>query len=178
MELSYSEILRVIGEDLEGRGLKAFDLQPYGDRYVLHGGYQSPPAVTPLVLEYRDADLQQMRLAGIEMRAERPRNVDFSALTQTLRTIGAYLDQRKASLYKITNNEFSGGDPVFRLDYEIEGEAVSERRAAAELYDLGVRLYKQRRSDKDRGVRFGQKGSAALVGTRARQLAPGQREER
>ena len=68
-----------------------------------------------------------MRVAGVESRSDRPQNVDFSALAQMLRTIGGYLDQRKASLHKITNNEFSVGEPVFRIEYEsAEREVLSE----------------------------------------------------
>ncbi|HEY7164782.1 MAG TPA: hypothetical protein VIB79_09500 [Candidatus Binatia bacterium] len=178
MKPGYSEILRVIGDDLERRGLKAFDLQRRGERYILHCGYQSPPAVTPLVLEYGDTDIEEMRLAGIESRAERPRNLDFSTLTQLLRTIGTYLDQRRASLHKLTNNEFSGGDPVFRLDYETdEGEFLSEQRCTAELYDLGVRLYKKRSADGKTKSRFATGGRPPIPRS-TRQAASGERDGR
>ena len=175
----YSEILRVIGDDLERRGLKAFELERFGGRYVARCGYQFPPAVTPLILEYREDDIDEMRVAGVESRSDRPQNVDFSALAQMLRTIGGYLDQRKASLHKITNNEFSVGEPVFRIEYEsAEREVLSEERSTAELYELGVRLYKQRSDgSKERG-RVGSDRSAVFFPRGVRPAVSGEREER
>ena len=50
--VSYSEILRVIGQDLEIRGIKAFDIRDEGDRFFVQCGYQDPPAATPVTLYY------------------------------------------------------------------------------------------------------------------------------
>ena len=175
----YSEILRVIGDDLERRGLKAFQLERSGDRYVARCGYQFPPAVTPLILEYRQDDIEELQVAGVESRSDRPQNVDFSALAQILRTIGGYLDQRNASLHTVTNNEFSSGEPVFRIEYEsAEREVISEERSTAELYELGVRLYKQRGDgSKERG-RVGGNRSAGFFRRAIRPAVSGEREER
>jgi hypothetical protein len=142
---NYSQILRAIGNDLEMRDLKTIEIQNREDRYIVRCGYQSPPAVTPLVLEYSLDDIAELDLRGEENRSPASQPVDFCKLSQMLRTVGGYLDQKKATLLRISNNESPGKDMIFRFEYETsEGERVTEDRTQAELYDIGVHLYKQR----------------------------------
>ena len=153
---TYSEALRAIGEDLEKRDLKTLEIEKRDDRYLVRCGYQHPPAVTPLVLEYGIKDIQELHLLGAQSRSAGEQKLDFSALSQTLRTIGGYLDQKKGSLLRISNNDWSGRGPLFRIEYETaDGEVLVDDRSTAALYDMGVRLYKQRsRLDESDGGRF------------------------
>ena len=144
-QFNYSQILRAIGDDLERRDLKAFEIRKRGDRYIVRCGYQSPPAVTPLILEYGPNEIEELDLSGQESRSDAPQTLDFCKLSQTLRTIGGYLDQKKASLIRISNNDSPGTEPIFRIEYQTaDGDLFVDERSTAALYDIGVHLYKQR----------------------------------
>ena len=145
MPVSYSEILRVIGQDLEIRGIKAFDIRVEGEKILVQCGYQIPPAATPVTLSYTPGDIRELRPQGEEKRGQSLERKDFFTLSQTLRTIGGYVDQQKARLIRLSNNEFSGADVVFRIEYETrEGERLIDNRSGSAIYDLCVNMYKRR----------------------------------
>jgi hypothetical protein len=143
--VSYSEILRVIGQDLETRAIKAFDIRDEGDRILVQCGYQVPPAATPVTLHYTPRDIEELKPQGAEKRGQSAKPGDFFTLSQTLRAIGGYVDQKKARLLRLSNNDCPGADIVFRVEYESrEGERLVEDRSGSAIYDLCVNMYKRR----------------------------------
>jgi hypothetical protein len=143
--INYSEVLRVIGQDLEIRGIKAFDIRDEGEKILVQCGYQMPPAATPVTLTYTPRDIRELRPQGEEKRGQPLERRDFFTLSQTLRAIGGYVDQQKARLIRLSNNEFSGADVVFRIEYETrEGERLVDNRSGSAIYDLCVNMYKRR----------------------------------
>ena len=152
MPLNNSEVLRVIGQDLEIRGIKAFDIRAEGDKILVQCGYQLPPAATPVTLSYTPRDIREMRPEGEEKRGQASERRDFFTLSQTLRAIGGFVDEQKARLIRLSNNEFSGADVVFRIEYETrEGERLIDNRSGSAIYDLCVNMYK-RRGKSARGI--------------------------
>lgn len=143
--VSYSEILRVIGQDLEIRGIKAFDIRDEGERVFVQCGYQDPPAATPVTLYYTARDIEELKPQGAEKRGQPSKQGDFFTLAQTLRAIGGYVDQKKARLIRLSNNDCPGADVVFRIEYETrERERVVDDRSGSAIYDLCVNMYKRR----------------------------------
>ena len=143
--INYSEVLRVIGQDLEIRGIKAFDIRDEGEKILVQCGYQMPPAATPVTLTYTPKDIRELRPQGEEKRGQPLERKDFFTLSQTLRAIGGYVDQQKARLIRLSNNEFPGADVVFRIEYETrEGERLVDNRSGSAIYDLCVNMYKRR----------------------------------
>jgi len=150
--VNYSEVLRVIGQDLEIRGIKAFDIRDEGEKILVQCGYQMPPAATPVTLSYTPRDIRELRPQGEEKRGQSLERRDFFTLSQTLRAIGGYVDQQKARLIRLSNNEFPGADVVFRIEYETrEGERLIDNRSGSAIYDLCVNMYK-RRGKSARGI--------------------------
>jgi len=147
-----SEILRVIGQDLEIRGIKAFDIRAEGEKILVQCGYQLPPAATPVTLSYTPGDIRELRPQGEEKRGQASERRDFFTLSQTLRAIGGYVDQQKARLIRLSNNDFSGAEVVFRIEYETPaGERLIDNRSGSAIYDLCVNMYK-RRGKSARGI--------------------------
>jgi hypothetical protein len=143
--VSCSEILRVIGQDLEIRGIKAFDIRDEGERILVQCGYQVPPAATPVTLYYTPRDIEELKPQGAEKRGQSSKQGDFFTLSHTLRAIGAYVDQKKARLIRLSNNDCPGADVVFRIEYETrERERVVDDRSGSAIYDLCVNMYKRR----------------------------------
>jgi hypothetical protein len=143
--VSYSEILRVIGQDLEARAIKAFDIRDEGERILVQCGYQVPPAATPVTLYYTPKDIEELKPLGAEKRGQPSKPADFFSLSQTLRAIGGYVDEKKARLLRLSNNDCREADVVFRIEYETqEGERLVDDRSGSVIYDLCVNMYKRR----------------------------------
>ena len=143
---NYSTALRCIGQDLEQRGLKTLDLRNEGEKYVVHCGYQSPPAPTPVTLHYCQSDFEQLDKAGRAKQTKLVPAKEFVTLVQILRAIGGYLDKVDARLIRISNNDSPSKDWMFRIEYvDRDGERVVDDRAGSALYDICVFMYKQRR---------------------------------
>lgn len=142
---NYSTCLRCIGEDLEQRGLKTLDLRNEERNYVVHCGYQSPPAPTPVTLHYSQSDIQKLDKVGREKRNKAAPSKEFVTLTQILRAIGGYLDKIDARLIRISNNDSLRKDPMFKVEYvDQDGEIVVDDRAGSAIYDMCVVVYRQR----------------------------------
>jgi len=144
---NYSTCLRCIGQDLELRGLKTLDLVVEGQAYVVHCGYQTPPAPTPVTLHYSHDDIDQLDTAGLEKRGKVPSPPkEFVTLVQVLRAIGGYLDKIEARLIRISNNESMVKDWMFRVEYmNRDGKRVVDDRAGSAIHDICVSMYRQRR---------------------------------
>jgi hypothetical protein len=137
--------LRCIGQNLEQRGLKSFDVRLEGTSYVAQCGYQNPPSPMPVTIEYTSKDLQDLDRSGAGKRGESSSAKEFLSQAQIFRTIGNYIDKNKAFLIRITNNDVSGRDSLFKVEYLTrDGERVVDDRAGAAIYDMCVTMYKQR----------------------------------
>jgi hypothetical protein len=143
--MKYADALRCIAQDLERRGLKAFDIHLARNEYVANCGYQEPPAPTPVTIQYTLKDLEELDRVGEGKRGERSPAKEFLNQIQIFRTIGGYLDKNEARLIRITNNEALGKDSVFKVEYVTrDGEHMIDDRAGSALYDMCVVMYKQR----------------------------------
>jgi hypothetical protein len=143
--LNYATALRCIGQDLERRGLKSFDIRVRGSVFVVECGYQEPPSPTPVSVEYTLKDIDELDRAGENRRGEAFRAPEFINQVQIFRTIGAYLDRNEARLVRVTNNDGKAKDSLFTVEYLTpEGDRVIDDKAGAAIYDMCVQMYKQR----------------------------------
>ena len=143
--VKYATALRCIGQDLDRRGLKSFDVRLEGTTYVAQCGYQDPPSPMPVTIEYTVEDLQDLDRSGERKRSESSRSKEFLNQVQIFRTIGNYIDKNEALLIRITNNDAIGKDSLFKVEYVTrDGERVVADRAGAAIYDMCVTMYKQR----------------------------------
>ena len=144
-EIGFAAALRCIGQDLERRGIKAFDIRFDGGGYLAQCSYQAPPATTPVTLAYTIADLGESDQLGKEGRGAESPARDFLNVAQIFRTIGGYLDSSAARLVRLTNNEPLGNASQCKVEYvSREGRRVIDDRAGSAIYDMCVVMYKQR----------------------------------
>jgi len=140
-----SQALRVIGQDLEARGIKTFVIRPEADFYVVEAGYQSPPAPTPISLHYTLDDIERLDHEGRERRDDDAVVEDFLRLSQILRAIGNYVTCKEARLLSTSNNALMGTMAVVRIEYEMsQGEKVVDDRTGSAIYDMCVSFYRLR----------------------------------
>jgi hypothetical protein len=101
-------------------------------------------AVTELDLRYTPRDVDRLESEGQSKRVDSRRAADAASLSQFLRTVGAYVDQKYARLLRICRK----GDTVV-LNYELSsGRGSEEVLSASDLYDFWVRMY-MRRADRN-----------------------------
>jgi hypothetical protein len=143
----YAAILRCIAQDIERRGLKTFDIRllASGKEYLVEGGYQEPPAPTPVTIHYTLKDLDELEHAGVARRGGAAPARDFLNQIQVFRTIGGYLDKNEARLIRITNNTPSGKEALYQVEYVTrDGDHMVDDHTGSALYDMCVTMYKQR----------------------------------
>ncbi len=98
------------------------------------------PVLTPIELQYSPRDVDRLEQEGQARRSDPHRVPDTASLSQVLRCIGAYLNQKPARLMKLSREVDS-----VTIEYETSlGTVLRETLAPSELYDLWVRMYMQR----------------------------------
>jgi hypothetical protein len=153
--INFAMALRCIGQDLERRGIKCFDIRFEADEYIALCGYQEPPAATPVTIRYRAVDIADIDDAGVEKQGKSASAKEFLNLIQILRAIGGFLDKNEARLIRMTNNEPAAGEPSVKVEYiSRDGERVLANRTGSALYDMCVAMYKQRGRLTGTGGRF------------------------
>jgi hypothetical protein len=144
-KFAFATALRSIGQDLERRGLKTFDIRFDGREFIALCGYQDPPAATPVELKYRPSDIEELDQAGEMNRGKSAPPKDFLNQPQLFRTIGGFLDKSQAQLVRLANNDGLAQESTFIVEYiSRDGEHVVDDRAGAAIYDMCVGMYKQR----------------------------------
>ncbi|HVO95891.1 MAG TPA: hypothetical protein VMT22_23755 [Terriglobales bacterium] len=97
---------------------------------------------SPIELNYTPKDVERLELEGRSKRGSSTKAADPASLSQLLRCIGAYLTQKLARLLRL-----SWAGNFLLVEYETSlGSRMQETLAAADLYDLWVRMYLQRSS--------------------------------
>lgn len=144
-KFAFATALRSIGQDLERRGLKTFDIRFDGREFVALCAYQEPPAETPVEITYRPSDIEELDQTGGEKRGQIEAPKDFLNQPQIFRTIGGFLDRNEAQLVRLTNNDRRAEESTFIIEYTSrDGEHVVDDHAGAAIYDMCVSMYKQR----------------------------------
>ncbi len=164
--LSYSRILRVIGQDLEPLGVNAFELAKLGDDFsvsmnqrasqqvssakgtvldkinqVIFGRMDSPRE-TP---HYKNFTSREILAADMERQSRR--NIsrsrsDFRNLSLELRGLGDYLDRKLPGDFTIS---WAPAPDLIKVRYD----QISECFTLRDLYDFGIHMY-MNRSDRSR----------------------------
>jgi hypothetical protein len=104
-----------------------------------HEGSNSQ-VLSPIELQYTLKDVDRLEEEGRARRVDPHRTPDAASLSQVLRSIGAYLNQKRAHLLRLSRD----ADSV-SVEYKTSlGSILKETLAVGELYDLWVRMYVQR----------------------------------
>lgn len=95
---------------------------------------------SPVELLYGLKDVERLEEEGRSKRTNPHGTANPSSLSQVLRCIGAYLNQKRARLVKLSREAES-----VAVEYETSlGTNMKESLTLSDLYDLWVRMYLQR----------------------------------
>jgi hypothetical protein len=152
---SYTQHLRVIGQSLETRRINIFELKTDADRYVVRGDPEKDPSLRARLRDWTErirgqtlgssvsyalSDLELLERQGRAQRNKSNRLPDFYSLSNTLRTVGSYLDQKNAELLEIHKRPLS----LTLLYQDQKGHPNVEERSIASFYNLFLDLYGKR----------------------------------
>ena len=153
---STSEALRAIGNDLDLRGIKTFSLKREADLFVVDGGYQAPPADTPVTVHYCRKDIEELCRKAAESNDYLFRTRSFIYRSEILSAIGTYVEDKGGRLVSISNLRSTEPAPIIDITYDVlvSGQII-ERFTEVDIYALCVRGHKRRqRREASRDIRF------------------------
>ncbi|HEU4345524.1 MAG TPA: hypothetical protein VFU31_28580 [Candidatus Binatia bacterium] len=155
-EKAYDHHLRVIGQALEAKGIDVFELEHRGDRYIVNGKPARTPSLIAKLRDWRErmlgestassiiysrADIERLEREGRAKRRKADRLPDFYSLSNTMRTLGFYLDSKDAELLRIQKRALT----VTLLYQSKDGHPEVEEQSIASFYNLFLSLYDKRR---------------------------------
>ena len=163
-EISYGEDFRSIGQALEARNVRSFELKRVGDWYILQG---VPPAEDSLrsklhkfKMRFRSGsdaeslilalpDVEELSQKGKARRFRPGRVPDFAKLSNALRTIGLYLESKHAKLIELHVRPLT-----VTLSYkDSDGEQRVEDRTIRSFHSLFLELCEKRAEEDPKAQR-------------------------
>ena len=117
--LTYGQALRAIGQDLEGHGALAYEINVNEAEYRVQCDCDLPPPGNLLSFCYTSRILEQIEFMERFKRAGASTVNSSETLSATLRSLGAYVDREKGRLLRVANYESSDPEIVFRLEFAL-----------------------------------------------------------
>jgi len=159
---AYAQIFRIIGSALEKLQVESFDLEIKDHEYSIHGyakavaanpasnfagawrkirsRFFSQPSGVSFELHYTQENLRDLELEGRSQRGNSPAYPDAQSLTETLRSVGGFLDSKQASLSRLSMR----GRWVTLHYKSPQGHLVVEEHTAISLYNFWVSMCARR----------------------------------
>lgn len=154
-ETSYGEDFRSIGQALEARDIRSFELKRLGDWYILEGVPAEAGSLRSklrkLKLRFRGgsdaetltlplSDVADLSQKGKANRFTPGRMPEFRRLSNMLRTIGAYLDAKQAKFVELKVRPLT-----LTLSYQDnDGQQQIEDRTLRSFSDLSLEFSEKR----------------------------------
>jgi hypothetical protein len=156
----YDQDLRLIGQALEAKRINVFELKAQEDQYVVRGKPEKDVSVLGTLRNWRERmsgrldqpinfpapDLERLDKEGKAKRTKANRLPDFYSLSNTLRTVGYYLEAKGAQLLEIHKGSLN----IALLYQDKNGHPNLEERPIASFYNFFVALHGRRRQ-RERG---------------------------
>jgi len=159
-EISYGEDFRSIGQALEAKNVRSFELKRLGDWYILQGvpsgdgslrsklhkfklRFRSGSDAESLILAL--SDVEELSQKGKARRFRPGRMPDFRKLSNALRTIGLYLESKQAKLIELQVRPLT-----ITLSYkDNDGQQQMEDRTIRSFHSLFLDLCEKREEAKE-----------------------------
>jgi hypothetical protein len=143
-ELSYSHILRVIGQSLADLNLKAFELHAQGDLFLVHGWNKGTSIAVSVDRRYTLADLTHLES---DTRRERRPGSNLLSLPHILRTAGNYIDLVGGILLRVEWQYQSDKVQCLTIQYQSPDETDGA------IEEVCVHIYKEKKKMRPLSIR-------------------------
>ncbi|MDP2605671.1 MAG: hypothetical protein Q8S00_24270 [Deltaproteobacteria bacterium] len=154
-KISYDQQLRAIGQSLEAQRIDIFELKYLGDHFVVNGKPEKETSLLAALREwqkrlrseglissltYASQDIKSLEQQGTSKRVRSDRLPEFYSVSNTLRTLGSYLELQGAELMEIHKRALT----VTLLYRNRHGFTDIEERSIASFYHLFLHLHGKR----------------------------------
>ncbi len=160
-DFDYSRILRVVGQELEAKGISTCCLWVEANRVdviglctssangVVEAGFwqrlkskNGAAGYTTIKLGYSIEGLMRFDELNQAKRTLASPRADFLKLSEQLRTVGAIVDRRGGQLIRLDRTAYDGMISSFTVQYKMAtGALVTEEFSAQSLYDFSVQIF-------------------------------------
>jgi hypothetical protein len=154
----YADDLRVIGQVLEARDFTVHEIVHLSEWYVIQGIPDETGSVWSKILRRLRrirtvaaksltldlTEIERLSQAGRARRSTPGRRTDLASVSNSLRTIGAYLDAREVDLFELKRTGLS----VTLWYRDKTGRDRKEERTISSFSQLCVKLCERRRDTK------------------------------
>ena len=151
---SYDQDLRAIGQALEIRGITVFEIKNRSGHYVVRGTPDKPSSLVASmrrwarggesdpsgIISYTVQEIEEIERPGKKKRARSGRLPDFYNLSNTLRTLGAYLNSKDAQLLELHKRPLT----VTLLYQNNDGHPHMEDRTIASFFNVFIEMHGRR----------------------------------
>jgi hypothetical protein len=155
--LSYALALRAIGQSLEAQQTKDFDLSVIETGFVVRENKPrylkwqrtirtngAEKALDLSDVHFSVDDIARLNQSGKEWRQTPAQTPDFYVLSQTLRTVGGFVDRRGFRLLDLSRRS---SKLILRLE-QSEGRHLIETHTIASLHNIFVAMFFDRQKKK------------------------------
>lgn len=144
--LTYGQALRAIGQDLEGHGALAYEINISEAEYRVQCDCDLPPPGNLLSLCYSSRILEQIDFMGKLKRTGVSSVNSPESLPDTLRSLGSYVDRENGRLLRIANYELLGPEIAYRIEFALpDGSRVENSLSKPALDQITNSLRQQRK---------------------------------
>jgi hypothetical protein len=150
----YDQDLRAIGQALESRGITVFELKNQPGWYLVRGTPDKPPSIITSMrrwvrgsesdgsgtINYSAQEIAEIERQGKKQRVKSGGLPDFYNLSNTLRTLGAYLKSKDAQLLELHKRPLT----VTLLYQNNNGHPHMEDRTIASFFKVFIEMHGKR----------------------------------
>lgn len=154
-KIPYDRQLRAIGQSLEAQRIDIFELKCRGDHFVVNGKPEKETSLMAALREwqrrlrskglasslaYATQDINSLDRQGASKRLRSGRLPEFYSVSNTLRTLGSYLELQGAELLEIQKRALT----VTLVYRNRHGFTDFEERSIASFYQVFLHLHGKR----------------------------------
>jgi hypothetical protein len=133
--LTYGQALRAIGQDLESHGALAYEIDVNQAEYRVQCDCELPPPDNLLSFCYTSKILEQIDFMGKLKRTGISSMNSSESLSNTLRTLGSYVDIENGALLRVTNYETQGPEIAYRIEFALANGNRLEKTLSKQVVD-------------------------------------------
>jgi hypothetical protein len=145
-KLRYSNILRCIGQHLQSMDLKAIEIKPHGDVYVVQAWNKGTSSSMDFEKHYTLEDIGKLEIESREKRKQLSEPPNLLSLSQVLRLAGNYVDRTHGRLVRVSWQDQS--DKIQSITLQHEPLSTDRKQADSPITtieELSIHVYKQRK---------------------------------
>jgi hypothetical protein len=142
---NYAVALRCIGQALQIQNIEVFELKCDANDFLVQGANPIPPYTGLIELRF---SIDDIKILDRERQAERRQSKSefrFDSLSEILRAVGKYVDNKSAARLCRLNNCCSSDQGEVEIEYQTRaGDVRLETLSMSVIRETGVDMYKKR----------------------------------